>query len=262
MGNAETLRGRLVSASILLIATALALAVMGIATQRAQAVGGYVHGGTLCGSCHTGSPSKDNASSAKCSTCHTGYALPKATTTCWACHNPGQDMAAVKTGAPATCTQTCHLADTSAAVPGSGHNPHPARGTCTTCHSVTTSATAANGSPHHTAAHAPPPTPDPTTLTAKVSPTTVKLGKKVKVSGTALPVPALANAKIGFKVERKVGTKWVKMKATATATVGATGTYSWSYKAVKTGSHRVTLSIEAPATYTAIAKLVKTFKVK
>ena len=102
----------------------------------------------------------------------------------------------------------------------------------------------------------------PTSLTAKVSPTIVKLGKKVKVSGTAGPVPALAGAKIAFKVERKVGTKWVKMKAPATATVATLGTYTWSYKAVKKGSHRVTLSIKATTTYTAIAKLVKTFKVK
>ncbi len=101
----------------------------------------------------------------------------------------------------------------------------------------------------------------PTSLTAKVSPTIVKLGKKVKVSGTAGPVPALAAAKIAFKVERKVGTKWVKMKAPATATVATLGAYTWSYKAVKKGSHRVTLTIKATTTYTA-KKLVKTFKVK
>ena len=45
-----------------------------------------------------------------------------------------------------------------------------------------------------------------------------QLGKKaVKISGIAGPAPALAGAKIALKVERKVGTKWTKMK-TATAT--------------------------------------------
>jgi predicted secreted protein len=86
------------------------------------------------------------------------------------------------------------------------------------------------------------------------------LGKKVKVSGLAGPVPALVGAKIALKVERKVGTKWVKMKAT-TKTAGATGAFSWSYKTVKRGAHRVTASIAATSTYTA-KKLVKAFKVR
>ena len=51
------------------------------------------------------------------------------------------------------------------------------------------------------------------------------------------------------------------MKAPATATVATLGAYTWSYKAVKKGSHRVTLTIKATTTYTA-KKLVKTFKVK
>ncbi len=72
--------------------------------------------------------------------------------------------------------------------------------------------------------HGVPPAVVTTTLAAKVAPTTVRVGKKVKVTGTAGPAASLAGEKIAFKVQRKVGTKWVKMKATpTTATAGATG---------------------------------------
>ena len=99
-----------------------------------------------------------------------------------------------------------------------------------------------------------------TITTAKVAPTTVTFGKKVKVSGAAGPAASLAGAKVAFKVERKVGTKWVKMK-TGTATATATGAFTWSYKTAKKGAHRVTTSIAKTSTFTA-KKVVKTFKVK
>jgi hypothetical protein len=57
-----------------------------------------------------------------------------------------------------------------------------------------------------------------------------------------------------------VGTKWVKMK-TGSATVKATGAFTWSYKTAKKGAHRVTASIAKSSTYTA-KKLVRTFRVK
>ena len=60
---------------------------------------------------------------------------------------------------------------------------------------------------------------------------------------------------------RKVGTKWVKMKATATAKASATGAFTWSYKTVKKGTHRVTLTIAATSTHTK-KTLVKKFKVR
>ena len=97
-------------------------------------------------------------------------------------------------------------------------------------------------------------------MTAKVAPTTVKVKKTVKVTGTAGPATSLAGAKVALKVERKVGTKWVKMK-TGTATASATGAFTWSYKTAKKGSHRVTSSIAATTTYTK-KSVVKTFKVK
>ena len=75
--------------------------------------------------------------------------------------------------------------------------------------------------------------------------------KSVKFSGVAGPAASLAGAKVSLKVERKVGTKWIKMK-TGTATVQATtGAYSWSYKTTKKGSHRVTASIAQTSSFTA-----------
>ena len=216
-----------------------------------MAFGTYVHyTATECTQCH---PNGEwiPPTVADCTACHTGFAVPTSSYTCYTCHTPGQDVQPIKTGAPTTCTGTCHLANGT----DHQHDPHPDRGTCTNCHNVTTSSTVANGSPHHVAEP-----PAITTLVAKVAPTTVLLGRKVKVSGTTGPAASLAGARVSFKVERKVGTKWVKMK-TGSATASATGTFAWTYKTLKKGPHRVTVSIAKTAKYTA-KKVVKTFKVK
>jgi hypothetical protein len=97
-------------------------------------------------------------------------------------------------------------------------------------------------------------------MTLKAAPTIVRVNRSVKVTGTAGPLAPLAGAKVALKIERKVGTKWVKMKTT-TKTVSAAGAFSWTYKAVKKGSHRVTASIAKTSTFTA-KKLVKTFRVR
>jgi hypothetical protein len=187
---------------------------------------------TTCASCHSMSAVHGNANHSSffgtCSTCHNngGTSNPPLPSACASCHG----------GTTAILAKPTHTTN--------------ACGTTVGCHGYTS----------------PTPTPTPTvtvattTLTAKAAPTIVKLGKKVKVSGLAGPVPALVGAKIALKVERKVGTKWLKMK-TGTATASATGAYAWSYKAVKKGSHRVTVSIAKTAKFTA-KKVVKTFKVK
>ena len=72
----------------------------------------------------------------------------------------------------------------------------------------------------------------------------------MKVTGTAGPAVSLAGAKVAFKVQRKVGTKWVQMK-TASATAKATGALTWTYKTAKKGAHRVTVSIAKTSTHTA-----------
>ena len=119
------------SRSLVVLLLALAIvAVFVIAAQQALAIGTYAHGtATGCASCHDGSPSAANATSAKCITCHTGFVVLNATKTCWTCHTPGQAMAAVKTCAPAICMVACHLANGT----DSKHAGHvPDRGVCTT----------------------------------------------------------------------------------------------------------------------------------
>ncbi len=97
-------------------------------------------------------------------------------------------------------------------------------------------------------------------MTAKVAPTVVAVRKSVKVTGTAGPAASLGGAKVAFKVQRKVGTKWVQMK-TGSAIAKATGAFTWSYKTAKKGAHRVTVSIAKTSTHTK-KSLIRTFKVK
>ena len=99
-------------------------------------------------------------------------------------------------------------------------------------------------------------------MTAKVAPTTVRLGKTVKTTGAVTPVATLAGKKVALRVDFKKGTKWVKAK-TANAIVTAAGAYSWKYKPLKKGTFRVRASIIAvTATYKASKTAYKTFKVK
>jgi hypothetical protein len=237
MGIAQTLRGRLTPAIVVAVLVVLvAIVTLGALARPAAAQSTFVS----CASsiaCHNQSGGdafhgkSGHQAAASCATCHVnGFGAANAGVTpnaCMTCHAP----------ASAVVTKTTHTAQ--------------ACGTTSGCHGV------------------PSPTPTPTAtatvaattkLTAKVAPTTVKVRRKVKVSGLAGPLPALVSAKVAFRVDRKVGTKWVKMK-TGTATVGATGAYAWSYKVVKKGSHRVTVSIAKTTKFTA-KKLVKTFKVR
>ena len=177
---------------------------------------------------------------------------------CNSCHNysMGDAFHSKTTHAAQTCA-TCHVAGSGAA----GLRPSA----CATCHTpvsalLALTTHAATGCGTTPGCHGVPPAQVTTTMTAKVAPTSVKLKKTVKVTGTAGPAASLAGAKVAFKVERKVGAKWVKMK-TGSATASATGAFKWSYKTAKKGSHRVTASIAATATYTA-KKVVKPFKVK
>lgn len=228
MGNAETLHGRLTPAVVVALLLVLAAVVtLGVLARPAAAQDSW--SSTTCGSCHNFSSgdafhSKATHSGLSCSTCHsTGFSTPDT----GACAT----AAGCHDGATAILAKTTHTAN--------------ACGTTVGCHGYTA-----------------PPVQVTTTLTAKVSPTSVKVKKSVKFSGVAGPAASLAGAKVSLKVERKVGTKWVKM-TTGTATVQATtGAYSWSYKTTKKGSHRVTASIAAKAgVYTAKKLAPKSFKV-
>jgi hypothetical protein len=225
MGNVQAYRGRLAPALILAVLMALAVIVtLGINAAPASAQSTF----TTCSPCHTlaGTHSGGNAN-------HTGIA-------CTTCHNNG---GTANPPLPSACA-SCHGGTTAILSANATHTSSPQ--SCATtpgCHGVV------------------PPVVAKTTMTLKASPTTLKLRKTVKFSGVAGPLSALASAKVAFKVERKVGTKWVKMKTT-TKTVNATsGAFSWSYKTAKKGAHRVTASIAKKSTYTA-KKMVKNFKVK
>lgn len=226
MGIVYAHRGRLAPAILLTALVVLAVAaVMALTAGPANAQQSY----TVCAGCHGSAKHSSNSthaglySSSSCTTCHAnGFGAENKGITPAAC-------AACHGGATAILASTQHVAQSC--------------GTTNTCHGYTA-----------------PPVVVPTTMTAKVAPTSVKVRKSVKVTGVAGPVASLAGAKVAFKVERKVGTKWLKMK-TGTATASATGAFTWSYKTAKKGAHRVTSSIAKTSTYTA-KSVVKTFKVK
>ncbi len=250
MGNAHRLGGRMTPVLVLTALLAVAaVIVLGLTAAPASATSSF----TLCSSCH------DYASGDAFHTKAT-----HSTQVCTKCHVNGVTAAGLVSSACASCHGT---AATIAADANTGH-PGSTCGACHAAPSPTPSATATSTpspTPSATATSTPTPTPTATavatSLTAKVSPSIVKRGKKVKVTGVAGPGASLAGAKIAFKVQRKVGTKWVKMKAPASAKVSPAGAYTWTYKAAKKGAHKVTLSIRATTTFTG-KKLVKTFKVK
>jgi hypothetical protein len=224
MGNAYAHRRRLAPALILLaVLTLVVVAFAGIATQNAAAHPTF---DPVCTGCHSGAyPTGVHAKAA-----HSGFIG-----TCATCHTNG-----TSNPPPPSACAACHGG--TAAILAKTTHAGLSCGTTNGCHGYTS------------------PTQVTTTMTAKVAPATVKLKKSVKVTGTAGPATSLAGAKVTFKVERKVGAKWVKMK-TGSATASATGAFKWSYKTAKKGSHRVTSTIAATSTYTKKA-VVKTFKVK
>jgi len=232
MGNTHIHRGRLTPA-VMLMATVAVLIVLAftavgasIGAPAAQALPTFttaIGGIGPCQSCHP------------MSQIHTQATHASVYPTCSNCHPNGDTS---QPPLPSKCA-ACH-GGTAAII---AHATHTNSGCGTTpgCHGV-------------------PPVIVTTTMTEKISPTTIKLKKSVKVSGTAGPTAALTGVKVALKAELKVGAKWTKAK-TGTATVSATGTYSWKYTPKKKGSYRVTASIAATSAHTA-KSMVKTFKVK
>lgn len=242
MGNTQSLRGRFTPAILVVALVALAVvAALGAFARPAAAQTSF----TTCASCHTSAKHSSNST----------HAALYSSNSCTSCHANG--FSAENKGVTPKACAACHDGVTAIL----GKNTHTTIGCGTTpgCHGVP------SPTPTATATSTPTPTPTATSvataLTARVSPSIVKLGKKVKITGTAGPVASLAGAKIAFKVQRRVGTKWVKMKAPASATISSTGTYTWSYKAVKKGAHKVTLSIKPTAAFTA-KTMIRNFKVK
>ena len=233
MGNAY--RRRLAPALVLTVLIALAVFTLGLAARPASATQDSF---TLCGSCH-GSNQVHGVSA---------HPYPS---NCSACHVAGSGAAGLR---PSACA-TCHGAADILARTKDGTPVHPAS-TCgvTGCHGAAPLPTA-------TPTPTPPATVVATTVTAKVAPTAIRLGKTIKTTGAVTPIATLAGQKVALRVDLKKGTKWVKAK-TATATVTAAGAYSWKYKPLKKGTFRVKASVAATATYKASKTAYKTFKVK
>jgi hypothetical protein len=225
MGIAHVHRGRLAPALILMVLVALVAFGALLVTEQASAQPTF----TTCAGCHSKADTHSKPAHVgvypTCSNCHVNgdTSVPPTPAKCAACHGGVTTIL----GKPTHTTQAC--------------------GTTAGCHGVT-------------APTPPPATVETTTVSVKMAPAAIKLGKKVKASGVVTPVATLAGKKVAVKVERKAGTKWVKAKS-AGATVSATGAYSWSYKPTKKGTYRTTASIAATATYKA-SKATKTFKVK
>ena len=87
----------------------------------------------------------------------------------------------------------------------------------------------------------------------------IKVNKPLTVSGVVSPAHA---AKVTVTLQRKVGAKWVKMKAAAVMSNAAGGAYSYKYKVAKKGTWRVQTAAAKTADFSAAATAWKTFKVK
>ena len=161
------------SLQALLAAFAVA-AVLAVTAQPAAAYGTYLHGGiTVCAVCHLDGHTNWQPVSEVCNTCHPGYRVPSASTTCWTCHTPGQDMSGFRNDS--VCTSACHLADGTT----STHVAHADRSTaCSTCHPLTVSLTDAGGSPHHTRPLPPAP------VVTSFLPASAAIGDTVTLTGT------------------------------------------------------------------------------
>jgi hypothetical protein len=127
---------------LLALVVVVALAGLAIVAGPAGAYSSYKHSdANSCGSCHPGGDTNVVPTDANCTACHTGGFVARSTSqarTCWSCHEPGQDMSGVQTGAG--CAAGCH-----SATPHLGSNVQA----CTTCHGVTQSATNPGTSAHH-----------------------------------------------------------------------------------------------------------------
>jgi hypothetical protein len=171
---------------------------------------------------------------------------------CESCH--GKDATHAKPSHTTLACTSCHL--TSTATP-----PTPAA--CASCHGA--SAILASASHVSQGCGTTPgchgaPEPMTTAVSLKVTPTSIKLKKTVKVTGAVTPAAELAGIKVILKAEMKVGSAWKAAKTTSSV-VSATGTYSWTYKPAKKGSYRMTASIVATTDHKGSKSPTRLFKV-
>ena len=88
----------------------------------------------------------------------------------------------------------------------------------------------------------------------------IKLGKYLTAKGTVKPA-SLKGSKVMLTVQRKKGSKWLKLKSAARK-IGAKGAYSWKYKPAKKGICRIRATIAKTSKHTAATTKWLTFKVK
>jgi FG-GAP repeat len=116
--------------------------------------------------------------------------------------------------------------------------------------------------PTRTPTPIPIPTPTPT-VTLKLSGLksgAVKLDKRLTAKGTVTPT-SLAGSMVTCTVQKKQGSKWVKVKRVA-RTVSASGACSWQYKPAKRGTYRLQVTIAKTATHGAATTKWLSFRVK
>jgi len=243
MGNLHVRSGRTAAALFVVLLSVLVFAFAAQAALAAHPADTWKHGSaTTCTSCHASisGPGADPQNTL-CTKCHDYVAHTKAgaPTQCWsACHTPGQDVTTVATNA---ATGGCGVTAAGVGCHGGPGHPGSTPTTCVNCHGVD------DKSAHHHAS-----VTDVSVkpvLTAALSAKSIKLHKTFKASGLAKPVNA--SYKVTLLIQKKVGTKWVKVTS-KTAVPNAT-TYKWTltYKPTKKATYRVVASVPAvPSTTT------------
>ena len=266
MGIVYAHRGRLAPAILLTALVVLAVAaVMALTAGPAAAYSSYEHANaTSCGSCHTVSTSVP-PTNADCAGCHTGFTTAHTkggvASTCWTCHDPGANLGTVKTNA---ATGGCGSSAAGATCHGTAGHVGSTPTTCVTCHGVTASATNPGQSAHHELSVTD--VQVKALLTIKVA-ASVKVKKPIKATGLAKSYKAGYVVKV--LIQRKVGTKWVKVTTKTAVWTQASSSWTLTYKPATKGSWRMQASTPAVAgtngnatAITAGKTAFKTFKVK
>ena len=88
----------------------------------------------------------------------------------------------------------------------------------------------------------------------------MRLGKRVTAKGKVTPI-SLAGSKVKLTVQKKNGTKWLRVKRVA-RTIRATGSYGWTYEPAKRGVYRVRAAIAATAEHLAARTTWRRFRVR
>lgn len=239
------------------------------------------HVGIACATCHANGGTANPPTPAACASCHTIPATHPVSGGCFAtgCHSVPSATATITSFAPpsgpvgtnVTINGTGFTGATAVAFNGTA----AATSTVNVVSATQITATVPLGATTGTIAVTPLSGPVATSatnftvtvpavttkVTLKVAPTSIRFRRTVKATGAVTPVLALVGSKVALKAQIKKGTRWVTTKS-VTATVKASGAYSWTYKPAKRGTYRMQASIKATATKRASHSPWRTFKVR